>query len=100
MKAMGWKFEFDDFGTGLSSFAYLKNIPIDLLKLDGMFLRDIDTNPINFALVKSMYEIGCVMGKRTVAEFVESDAVLAKLREIGVHYAQGYRIGRPQPIGL
>lgn len=100
MKAMGCKFALDDFGSGLSSFAYLKNIPVDLLKIDGMFVKDIDTNPINLAMVKSIHEIGRVMGKKTIAEFVESDAVLVKLREIGVDYAQGYEIGRPGPIGL
>lgn len=99
LKALGCKFALDDFGSGLSSFAYLKNIPVDLLKIDGMFVKDIDTNPTNFAMVKSIHEIGRVMGKKTIAEFVESDAILLKLREIGVNYAQGYGIGRPQPIG-
>ena len=76
----------------------LRNLPVDVLKIDGQFVRDIDRDPVSLAMVKSIHEIGCLMGKRTVAEFVESQALLALLRDIGVHYAQGYAVGRPVPL--
>jgi diguanylate cyclase (GGDEF)-like protein/PAS domain S-box-containing protein len=96
LKARGCCFALDDFGSGLSSFAYLKNLPVDFLKIDGMFVKDIVDDPISFAMVKSIHEIGQVMGKQTIAEFVENEQILAKLREIGVNYAQGYFIGQPR----
>jgi len=98
LRARGCRFSLDDFGTGLSSFAYLKNLPVDTLKIDGMFIKDIAVDPIDLAMVRSINEIGRVMGKHTVAEFVEDEAVLAKLREAGVDYAQGYGVGPPEPI--
>ena len=99
LKEFGFQFALDDFGSGLSSFGYLKSLPVDYLKIDGLFIRDITDDPIDFAMVKSINEIGQVMGKRTVAEFVENDAILEKLRDIGVDFAQGYGIGKPVPIG-
>ncbi len=98
LRARGCKFALDDFGSGLSSFAYLRNLPVDVLKIDGQFVKDIAHDPVSLAMVKSIHEIGCLMGKRTVAEFVESPAILAVLREIGVHYAQGYAVGYPVPL--
>ena len=98
LKALGCKFALDDFGSGLSSFAYLKTLPVDYLKIDGVFVKDIETDPIDLAMVKSINEIGHVMGMQTIAEFVENEAILKKLREIGVDYAQGYGIAKPQPI--
>lgn len=95
---LGCRFALDDFGSGLSSFAYLRNLPVDYLKIDGVFVKGIAEDPINLAMVKSINEIGHVMGKKTIAEFVEDDAILAKLAEIGVDYAQGYGIGKPAPI--
>jgi|GEM_PF-2051294 len=88
-------FALDDFGSGLSSYGYLKNLPVDYLKIDGSFVKDICEDPIDFAMVKSINEIGHVMGKRTIAEFVENDAILEKLKELGVDYAQGYGISKP-----
>ncbi|MES2612024.1 MAG: EAL domain-containing protein [Pseudomonadota bacterium] len=98
LRACGCKISLDDFGSGLSSFAYLRNLPVDVLKIDGQFVRDIDRDPVSLAMVKSIHEIGCLMGKRTVAEFVESQALVAMLQDIGVHYAQGYAVGYPVPL--
>ena len=98
LKGWGCHFALDDFGSGLSSFAYLKQLAVDFLKIDGVFVKDVVDDPINLAMVKSINDIGKVMGKRTIAEFVESDGILEKLREVGVDYAQGYRIGRPKPL--
>ena len=98
LKDLGCLFALDDFGSGLSSFGYLKNLPVDFLKIDGQFIRDIVSDPIDFSMVKSINEIGQIMGKQTIAEFVENDEILEKLREIGIDYAQGYGIGKPQPI--
>jgi EAL domain-containing protein (putative c-di-GMP-specific phosphodiesterase class I) len=98
LKGWGCHFALDDFGSGLSSFAYLKQLEVDFLKIDGVFVKDVVDDPINLAMVKSINDIGKVMGKRTIAEFVENDGILEKLREVGVDYAQGYRVGRPKPL--
>jgi len=98
LRELGCKLSLDDFGSGLSSFAYLRNLPVDVLKIDGQFVKDIAHDPISLAMVKSIHEIGCLMGKQTVAEFVESQAILDLLLEIGVHYAQGYAVGHPVPL--
>ncbi|MEE9255240.1 MAG: DUF1631 family protein, partial [Pseudomonadales bacterium] len=86
MKIIGCHFALDDFGTGLSSYSYLRNLPVDYLKIDGVFVKDLDRSPGDFAVVKSINEIGHVMGKQTIAEFVENDDILERLREIGVDY--------------
>ena len=98
LKSKGCEFALDDFGSGLSSFTYLKKLPVDYLKIDGAFVKEIVTDRIDHAMVKSINEIGHVMGKQTIAEFVENDAILKKLKEIGVDYAQGYGIAMPQPL--
>jgi len=98
LKGLGCRFSLDDFGSGLSSFGYLKNLQVDYLKIDGMFVKDIVDDPIDRAMVKSINEIGQVMGMKTIAEFVENDEIKGMLREIGVNYAQGYSIGKPQPF--
>jgi EAL domain-containing protein (putative c-di-GMP-specific phosphodiesterase class I) len=98
LKEIGCHFALDDFGSGFSSFGYLKNLPVDYLKIDGMFVKDIVDDPIDHAMVKSINEIGQVMGMQTIAEFVENDEIKGMLREIGVNYAQGYGIGRPLPF--
>ena len=98
LKDLGFRFSLDDFGSGLSSFGYLKNLPVDYLKIDGMFVKNIVDDPIDHAMVKSINEIGHVMGMQTIAEFVENDEIKGMLREIGVNYAQGYGVGKPLPF--
>ena len=98
LKSLGCRFALDDFGNSLSSLAYLKRLPVDYVKIDGVFLKEIETDPVDFEMVKSLNKIGQVMGKKTIAEAVESASVLELLRKIGVDYAQGYELGMPQPI--
>jgi diguanylate cyclase (GGDEF)-like protein/PAS domain S-box-containing protein len=98
LKDMGCRFALDDFGSGLSSFGYLKSLPVDYLKIDGMFVKDIVDDPIDFAMVKSINEIGHVMGMKTIAEFVENGAIKEMLKKLGVDYVQGYGIGKPIPL--
>ena len=99
LKEVGCLFVLDDFGQGLSSFGYLKNLPLDYLKIDGEFVREMVDDPIQAALVNSIREIGEVMGLRTIAESVEDEATLEALSDIGVDYAQGYFLARPEPFG-
>ena len=98
LRALGCRFALDDFGNGLSSFAYLKNLPVDFLKVDGHFVRGIAHDSIDRAMVEAVNRIGHEMGLRTIAEFVENQAILDCLRELGVDYAQGYALGRPEPL--
>lgn len=95
---MGCRFALDDFGRGISSFAYLKNLRVDYLKIDGMFVRDIAEDKIDHAMVESINHIGHIMGIQTIAEFVESQEALEKLIALGVDHVQGYRLGRPRPL--
>jgi EAL domain-containing protein (putative c-di-GMP-specific phosphodiesterase class I) len=98
LRRFGCRFALDDFGSGLSSFGYLKNLAVDYLKIDGTFVKDIVCDPIDRAMVKSINEIGQVMGMETIAEFVESEEIKTMLKEIGVNYAQGFAIHKPQPF--
>ena len=98
LKEHGCLFSLDDFGSGLSSFAYLKNLPVDYLKIDGLFVKDIIDDKVDLAMVKSINEVGHVMGKKTIAEFVENEQIFLLLSELGVDYAQGYGIGKPLPL--
>jgi len=98
LKAIGCRFALDDFGSGLSSFAYLKNLPVDYLKIDGEFVRHIIDDPIAHAMVGAINHIGHIMGIETIAEFAENDAIIAALTDLGVDYAQGYGIGMPKPV--
>ena len=95
LKAEGFLFSLDDFGSGLSSFAYLKKMPIDNLKIDGLFIKDINDDPTDLAFVEAIQRIGEKMNIRTTAEFVENEETLQKLKEIGVSFAQGYHIAKP-----
>ncbi len=98
VRQLGCRFALDDFGSGLSSFAYLKSLPVDYLKIDGGFIRDIGQESVNLALVEAIHTIGHVMGLRTVAECVEDETTLAHLRAIGIDYGQGYHLGKPEPL--
>lgn len=100
LKKHGCQFALDDFGSGLSSFAYLKNLPVNYLKIDGAFIRDICKGKIDRTMVESIQHIGSVMGLLTVAEHVEDSSTYSVLREIGVDYVQGYLLGRPEAIEI
>jgi diguanylate cyclase (GGDEF)-like protein/PAS domain S-box-containing protein len=98
LRQLGCLFALDDFGSGLSSFSYLRNLPVNYLKIDGSFIRGLDTDPVNAAMVNAIVQLGKVMGIETIAEFVENETILQLLTEIGVDYAQGYGIARPRPL--
>ncbi|MCZ6560905.1 MAG: PAS domain S-box protein [Gammaproteobacteria bacterium] len=98
LKNLGCRFSLDDFGSGLSSFTYLKTLPVDYLKIDGHFITNLATDKIDQAMVRAICEVGHTMEIKTVAERVEDQATMLKLAEIGVDYAQGYHIARPAPV--
>jgi len=98
LRDMGIRFSLDDFGSGLSSFDYLKKLNIDYLKIDGSFVKDITSDQIDFAMVKSINQIGHLMGVKTIAEFVESQEIMNILKSLNVDYAQGFHIAKPVPI--
>ena len=92
----GCSFSLDDFGSGMSSFGYLRQLPVDFLKIDGIFVRDLESDPVHRAMVKAINEVGHAMGKKTIAEFVVNQQIIDLLKEMGVDYAQGYFISEPQ----
>ncbi|MGY6274650.1 EAL domain-containing protein [Methylomonas sp. MgM2] len=98
LKPRGCSFALDDFGSGLSSFAYLKTLPIEYLKIDGRFVKDMVNDPTDYAMVEAIHRIGHVMGLATIAEFVENEDILNLLKTIGVNYAQGYCLAKPKPL--
>ncbi|MFQ3612314.1 MAG: EAL domain-containing protein [Cyanobacteriota bacterium] len=97
-KALGCRFALDDFGAGMSSFTYLKELPVDFIKIDGSFVRDLLTNLAHLAIVEAFCRVAHVMQLQTIAEFVESPEILEKIQEIGIDYAQGFAIDYPHPL--
>ncbi|WP_137938044.1 EAL domain-containing protein [Chitinivorax sp. B] len=98
LRKLGCRFSLDDFGSGVSSMGYLKQLPVDYVKIDGVFVRDIAHDPISRAMVSSINEISHLMGLKTIAEYVDSDAVFNVLKALHVDYAQGYWIAAPRPF--
>ena len=98
LRKLGCKFSLDDFGSGLSSFTYLKNLPVDYLKIDGQFIRNVVDDTVDESMVRAIWEVGHAMGIQTIAERVETKQVLEKLGSLGIEYAQGYYIARPTSI--
>jgi len=98
LKKLGCRFALDDFGSGFSSFSYLKNLPVDYLKIDGSFVRHMSTDRMDWAMVEAINHVGHRIGVKTIAEFVEDQATEDKFGELGVDFAQGYHLGGPQPL--
>ena len=98
LRGMGCRFSLDDFGRGFSSYGYLKNLPVDYLKIDGSFVRDLVNDDIDHAMVSSINQIGHTMGVQTIAEYVETEETLEQLIHLGVDHVQGYQLGKPHPI--
>jgi diguanylate cyclase (GGDEF)-like protein len=98
LKGRGCRFALDDFGTGVSSFVYLKSLPVDFLKIDGQFIKDITQDPVDRSMVEAIGKVGRALGIATIAECVESAAVLAELKRIGVDFAQGFHLAQPLPL--
>jgi EAL domain-containing protein (putative c-di-GMP-specific phosphodiesterase class I) len=97
LQSLGCRFALDDFGVGFSSFYYLRELPLDIVKIDGSFIKQLPNNPKDQVFVKALTEMAHALGKETVAEFVEDETTLNLLADLGVVYAQGYHIGRPSP---
>jgi diguanylate cyclase (GGDEF)-like protein len=98
LRGCGFRFSLDDFGSGLSSFCYLKKLPVEFLKIDGTFIRDILSDPVDYAMVKSITELGQLLGKQTIAEYVETLQVAEALRAIGVDFMQGHAYAKAEPL--
>ena len=98
LKSKNAEFALDDFGSGMSSFGYLKNLNVDYLKIDGSFVLNMSENKIDYAMVAAMKEIGTIMGIKTIAEHVENISTLEKIKDLGVDYVQGYYLSTPRPI--
>ncbi|ODN66229.1 Cyclic di-GMP phosphodiesterase Gmr [Methylophaga muralis] len=97
IKALGCRFSLDDFGVGFSSFNYMRELPVDIIKIDGIFIKNLDKNADDQLFVKALVDVAKGLNRKTTAEFVENADILALLRGYGVDFGQGYYIGRPQP---
>ncbi|MGM0858449.1 MAG: EAL domain-containing protein [Pseudomonadota bacterium] len=98
LRELGCRFALDDFGTGLSSFSYLKQLPVDYLKIDGHFIRQVHEDPIDRAMVEAIHAVGRALNIETIAEFVETQQTLDTLKTMGIDYAQGFLLGHPVPL--
>ena len=98
LRRLDCEFALDDFGCGLSSFAYLKEIPLDYLKIDGGFVKNMLEDELDEAIVWASHHIGKAAKLKTIAEFVENKLILKKVKEIGIDFAQGWELGKPEPI--
>jgi EAL domain-containing protein (putative c-di-GMP-specific phosphodiesterase class I) len=96
LRSVGCKFSLDDFGSGMASFGYLKNLPVDFLKIDGSFIRNIETDPVSYSIVRAVTDIGHQLGLKVVAEWVADERARDLLRGLSVDYAQGFAIHRPE----
>ncbi|MGY3265696.1 bifunctional diguanylate cyclase/phosphodiesterase [Lysobacter sp. HA35] len=100
LRKAGCRISLDDFGVGMSSFGYLKNLPVDMIKIDGSFVQDLISDPMSHAIVRAVTDIGHQRGMQVVAEWVDSDAIIRSLTEIGVDHAQGFALHRPEPAQI
>ena len=100
LSARGCRFALDDFGTGMTSFSYLKQLPVDFIKIDGSFIQSMSSSEVDFEMVRFTNDISHMMGRQTIAEYVSDPAILASLKNIGVDFAQGYCIGKPRPLAV
>jgi diguanylate cyclase (GGDEF)-like protein/PAS domain S-box-containing protein len=100
LSARGCRFSLDDFGTGMTSFSYLKQLPVDFIKIDGSFIQMMSSSAVDFEMVRFTNDISHMMGRKTIAEYVSDAGILARLRDIGVDFAQGYCIGKPRPLAV
>jgi EAL domain-containing protein (putative c-di-GMP-specific phosphodiesterase class I) len=98
LREIGCRFALDDFGAGFGSFYYLKHLPLDYLKIDGEFVRDLPSSATDQMILRSIVQMARGLGKQTIAEFVGNEETVELLREYGVDYAQGYHVGPPRPI--
>lgn len=98
MSARGCRFSLDDFGTGMTSFSYLKQLPVNFIKIDGSLIQMMSSSQVDFEMVRFTNDISHMMGRQTIAEYVSDAGILASLKEIGVDFAQGYCIGKPRPL--
>ena len=98
LQKIGCTFAIDDFGTGFSSYDYLKRLPVDFVKIDGSFVKEIERSPSDLAMVKSINEIAHVLGRKTIAEYVETQSIREQLAALGIDYVQGYGVERPRPL--
>jgi EAL domain-containing protein (putative c-di-GMP-specific phosphodiesterase class I) len=98
LRGLGCQFSLDDFGSGMSSYGYLKNLPVDTIKIDGMFIRDMLEDKVDMVFVRSIIDIASAMGIKVIAEYVENPDILSKVIELGIAYAQGYALGMPEEL--
>jgi EAL domain-containing protein (putative c-di-GMP-specific phosphodiesterase class I) len=98
LRSIGCRFSLDDFGTGMASYAYLRDLAVDYIKIDRSFVKDMDTNELSSVIIESIHQISGLLGARTVAEGVETPAIASALTALGIDFAQGYYFAKPGPL--